>query len=272
MGSLILSLQEDIATGKKGATEILRTAKLISSKLDLNDISSWISLELNGYGQDEVPEYRQITGGNLQYFNPYRGWLSAGYLDMAFPVGSSISTIEELVRESEIILPLTKTKVPLSSFGGHDDYMINQFEQRVAFSVTPFKKILETVKDQILDWTTELEKRGVLGEGMLFDKKEIMSAQSHIFNIQNATGIFGNVESSNVQIYDYSVIHQKLKEHGVPQVERNKLENIMDELSKAEPSKKESLLEKSKEWIVKNQDFLGASASLIRKSLGLDKS
>lgn len=270
MGSIVLNLQEDIAASKKNAAEILRTAKLISAKLDLNDISSWIDCELNGYGKVKIPDYRMIKGGQLQYYNPYHGWLSAGFLNFTFPVGQSVPTIEELVREKSIVMPMSQ-KIPLSSLGGYDDGLANHFDQRVAFTVTPFKTILETVKDKILSWTTELEKRGILGEGMSFNKEEKRSAHKQVFHIQNATGVFGSVESSNVQIYDYSAIHQTLKEHDVPQSERNKLENIMDEMSKAEPAQKKTLIEKAKAWVVKNESFLGASVSLIRKSLGMDE-
>ena len=269
MGSIVLNLQEDIAASKKSATEILRTAKLISAKLDLSDISSWIDLELNGYGKAKVPHYRMIKGGQLQYFNPYHGWLSAGFLDFTFPVTQSIPTIEELVSERSIVLPLSQ-KIPLTSFGGYDDELASKFDQRVSLPVTPFKTIMETVKDQILNWTTELEKRGILGEGMSFNKEEKRSAHNQVFHIQNATGVFGNVQSSSVQIYDYSAIHQTLKEAGVPQSERNELENILDELPEASGDQKKTLLERGKAWIVKNKEFLGAGIDLVKKALGVD--
>ena len=82
--------------------------------------------------------------------------------------------------------------------------------------------------------------------------------------------MLGDVSHSSVQVYHYSSLHQTLKQQNVPQEERNKLENIMDELKTADPTQKKSLLEKGKAWIVKNQKFLGASASIVRKALGID--
>jgi molybdopterin synthase catalytic subunit len=105
---------------------------------------------------------------------------------------------------------------------------------------------------------------------MSFDEKERKSAQSQVFNIQHFTGVLGDVSHSSVQVYHYSSLHQTLKQQNVPQEERNKLENIMDELKTADPTQKKSLLEKGKAWIVKNQKFLGASASIVRKALGID--
>ena len=84
--------------------------------------------------------------------------------------------------------------------------------------------------------------------------------------------MLGDVSHSSVHVYDYSSLHQTLKQQNVPQQERNELENIMDELKTADANKKRNLLEKGKAWIVKNQEFLGASVSIVRKALGLDAS
>jgi len=79
----------------------------------------------------------------------------------------------------------------------------------------------------------------------------------------------GNVSDSNVNVYDFDSIHQELKQWKVPQTERNELENILDALKSSPPEEKRSLIEKGKAWIVKNQEFLGAGASVIRKALGM---
>src|SRR5437868_3753271 len=102
---------------------------------------------------------------------------------------------------------------------------------------------------------------------MSFDSKEKQNAQNQTFNIQHFTGVFGDVTNSNVNVYDYSSIHQLLKQRNVPQVERNEFENILDELKTAEPAKKVSIIERGKAWIVKNQE---AGISLARKALGAD--
>src|SRR5437764_17490 len=83
MASLVTDLQRDILNSKKPVTEILRSAKLISAKLSLNDITAWIGFELNGYPQGtDVPDYRLIKGGHLEVFNPYQGgWGFAGAVE-----------------------------------------------------------------------------------------------------------------------------------------------------------------------------------------------
>lgn len=270
MSSLVRDLQRDILNSSKSTTEILRTAKLISAKLNLTDISEFIDAELNGYtgSKTPVPKYRYTAGGTLHVHNPVRGWQLAGNVHESYALVHPIAEIEDLSKQSQCHFP-PPTHIPLEGLGG-DDYLANQFAQRIVISSNQLKRILEAVKNEILNWTIELEKHGILGENMSFDENERKAATSQTFHIQKFTGIIGDVSHSNVQLYDYSSIHQTLKQAGVPQSERNELENIMEEINKAKPVKKPSLIEKAKGWIAKNKEFLGASAKIVRKALGLE--
>ncbi len=145
----------------------------------------------------------------------------------------------------------------------------SEFAQRIVISGTAFKAMVEAVRDRLLDWSIELEKRGISGEDLSFDDSEKQAAHTQTFHIQNATGIFGNVSRSTVNIYDYSSLHQTLKQHEVPQAARNELENIMDDLKSAHPAKKAPVVERAKQWVVKNKEFLGASISIVKQALGL---
>jgi hypothetical protein len=270
MASVVANLQRDILDSKKSVTEILRTAKVISAKLGLSDITTWIESELTGYniaaGQN-VPSYRQIKGGHLEVFNPYRGWEFAGAIDeWKSRTSQPISELEELAKGDTITITPPQP-FPLRSFdglGGHE-----HFPQQVVFSTVQVRRILEAVKEQILNWAIELEQRGIMGEDMSFDKKEKQKAEQQTFNIQNFTGVLGDVSRSTVEIHNYSTIHQLLRERGVQQNERNELDNILDELKQAEPAAKAGLLKRGKIWIVRNQDPLGAGANIVRTALGI---
>jgi hypothetical protein len=72
-----------------------------------------------------------------------------------------------------------------------------------------------------------------------------------------------------IQLWDDQAMHHLLKQHDVPEKQRQEFQNILDELQVAKLAQKASLLKKGEAWIVKNQEFLGASASIIRKALGL---
>ena len=269
MGSLVKDFQRDIVQSSKSTTELLRTAKVISVKLGLTDITEWINCELNGYEDDKaIPSYRHFSGGGLQYLNPYQGWRPAGQLKGSFPCGQPVSGLEALSDSEAIVLPLTRDcNFPLEGGLGMD---LSHWQQQVQFSSVQLKALLDAIKNKLLDWSLELETRGITGENMSFDEKERKSAQSQVFNIQHFAGVLGDVSQSSVQVYDYSSLHQTLKQKSVPQQERNELENIMDELKTAAPEKRKGLLEKAKAWVVKNQEFLGASASIVRKALGFE--
>src|SRR6266404_5799885 len=161
MPSLVRDLQRDISASNKSVTEILRTAKLISAKLGLSDITAWIESELNGYKKGEVvPEYRQIKGGHLEIFNPYQGgWIFAGDVQKwRSRTSQPVPELEELASGDTIIITPDKP-FPLTSIDGMGGDHI--FPQRLVFSPVQIKRMLEAIKDKILDWTIELEQRGI---------------------------------------------------------------------------------------------------------------
>lgn len=99
-------------------------------------------------------------------------------------------------------------------------------------------------------------------------KSKNPAIRANSVNIEHFAGVFGNVANSQVTIYDYSFIHKLLKENGVPQAERNQIENIMDELQTTPPEMRQSLTEMGKEWIVRNKELLGAGAEMVAKAIG----
>jgi hypothetical protein len=263
MSSLVRDFQRDIVQSKKSVTELLRTAKLISAKLSLTDINAWVGHELGGYSDVSLlPSYRFFNGGVLFAFNPMRGWQRAGYVKRKLPVLQSMPELEELGKGNAALPLIGDQRFDL-------DGIANSFSQQLEISGNEFTGLINAVRDRLLDWSTELEARGILGNDMTFDSQERQSAQNQVFNIQHFTGVLGAVSHSTVQVYDYSSLHQVLKQHNVPQEERNDLENIMDDLKKAEPSNKTPLLDRAKQWITKNAEFLGSSIGIVRKALGL---
>jgi AbiTii len=258
--SLVVNFQKDVLDSTKSVTNILRTAKVISAKLGLNDIEKWIGAELSGYPDDESPPDYRHAAGTLQALNPYRGWITVKGGSIEWPFRHSVSQIEEFSKQETVAFS-PNTDYPLEGIA-------SSLVQRGVFSGTVFKGMIEAVRDRLLDWSLELEKRGITGEDNSFDEQEKQAAQNQTFNIQNFTGVLGNVSHSNVNVYDFDSIQQQLRQWNVPQNERNELENILDALKRSAPEEKPGLIEKGKAWIVKNQELLGAGASIVRKALG----
>lgn len=102
---------------------------------------------------------------------------------------------------------------------------------------------------------------------MAFKEEEKEIAKNQIFNIEHMAGVIGDVSHSKVEVYDYSSIHKTLKDAGIPKAERDELEEIMDGLKVVPPHEKPRLIEKGKAWVTKNQEFLGAAASIVLKAL-----
>jgi AbiTii len=130
---------------------------------------------------------------------------------------------------------------------------------------TQIFRVLEAIRNTVLEWSLKLEQSGILGEGMTFTREEVQKAAMVTYNIQSFTGILGNVSSSQIQVGDYNSIHAELKRLGIPQEERNELEQIVDELPKADKEKKTTLLKRGAEWVTRNATALGALSETIRK-------
>src|SRR5207302_1281819 len=162
----------------------------------LNDIEEWIAAELNGYPDLESPPSYRSVDGTLQVQNPYRGWVivtgEPSPPPMTFPY--SISQIEEFSKQETVYIS-PRINIPLSPPA------YESLPQRVVFSGIVFKGMIEAVRDRLLDWSLELEKRGITGENMSFDEREKEAAHSQTFHIQNSIAFFGNVSHSNVTVH-----------------------------------------------------------------------
>ncbi|WP_167882146.1 hypothetical protein, partial [Leptospira semungkisensis] len=137
-----------------------------------------------------------IVKGTLQANNPMRGIIPVIVQDPKIekiltvrPLAESISEIHELYtnpKNSVIQIPL-------------DWATINQlFPDAASMGIIPYikishsslKRIIENVRNLILNWALELEKDGILGEGFTFTEKEKDLALSSLNNY--GTIIYGN--------------------------------------------------------------------------------
>jgi hypothetical protein len=267
MEALVPQFQEELAFGQKKASELLRIAQLISAKLRLDDILQWINHELNGYPNGTaVPEYRHFEGGSLQILNPLKGWNHvAGHRTFSEDVRQPVTELEVLAKEDFIVME-PPTPYPLVALTGNPrEFPV--FKQRITFSGSNVVGLLEGVKNRLLNWSIELEQRGIVGANMSFNEKEQSIAKSQTFNIQTMHGVIGDPQNSQINIYDYSSIHQTLKDHGIPQQERNEIETILDELKSAKPEEKHTWFTKAKQWVSKNTSLLGDLGSVLIQAI-----
>ncbi|TWB73346.1 hypothetical protein FBZ87_105267 [Nitrospirillum amazonense] len=209
MNSLVLQLQAAAMDSETLIADLLRKAKIVSVKLDLTDVREWIDHEMNGYPDlNNLPEYR-ILFGKLKAWNPYRGWIPAIINDQRiedivskFQANDAISVIEDTVRRTEdgagyvAYSPNQQQQIVLS------DMFNFQTQFQVHIPISAAIRLLDAVRNRILDWSLSLEKAGVLGIGMHFTLKEreaVREMSGNTYNITGNVGILGDVSKSQVQ-------------------------------------------------------------------------
>ncbi|HAT9492340.1 TPA: hypothetical protein JBD00_14275 [Legionella pneumophila subsp. pneumophila] len=250
MTTLVQSLQKQALDEALSPSALLRRAKLISKKLNLDDFACWIDNELNGYKNiDDLPEYR-ITYGTLEGWNPYQGWK---------PIIFPEKEVEDVILSAHItqsIAEIEKLLLEKDSHGGFLIYRLSGAQEqeickmighhiniRKLIAKTTLDNIINKVKNTILDWSIKLEEEGITGAGVEFTAEEKQNAQANqSFHIQNFIGNIGDINQSQVTQH-ISITENNLKElsdyllnNKVSQSDINTLKSILQ----SEPKPKQA--------------------------------
>lgn len=204
--SLVLEIQR-LATENQGdISDLLRKALLAATKLKLEDFKDWVSKELNGYRDGDVPRYREVRA-SVYLKNPYHGLIPVFFpsdeiadafcnIEIRDPIGNIVSILSKQDdSKTGPIYPLTPNQVNflISQQGGLNIPPVRTISSSVLAT------IVDAVRTNILEWSLKLEEKGILGEGMAFSQEEKdVAFKSHEINIHNFQGILGNVENSSV--------------------------------------------------------------------------
>lgn len=197
---IVLELQQDCLDASASVSAILRKAKAIASKLDLTELVEWFDQELNGYecSMQDLPPHRRGVGAP-KFKNPYHGWCPIIVADDEF--GNIVRTafLPQPLAELESLADGTKTDMLIMEY--HP--VVAQALQKqlptpmpcaLHFPKDQVRSALDFVRNKVLDWTLALEKRGIIGEGFSFNKKEkeeAVAVTNHIYN--SSVGVIGSV-------------------------------------------------------------------------------
>lgn len=190
--AIVMELQQ-LALSKTGdPTELLRKGLLVATKLQLQDFRLWLTKELKGYPDDDVPDYRKVRC-ELRLKNPYRGLIPIVFEDTQISdilcnvnVGAPISSLHELVRADEggvITMPLHPDQE--SALLRMQD-PIGRLPPVRTVSRNQIVRIIDAVYNAVLEWALQLEAEGIVGEGMSFlirKKRRPRIAQKYEFRI-----------------------------------------------------------------------------------------
>lgn len=244
--SPVLELQALASDPDTDIVALLMKAKMIAVKLGLEGVKGWIEHELNGYPTiASAPEYR--TGhGQLKAYNPFNGWIPVDLGNISAKIMRKFTTytltesIASMIRaegtKGNIRLP-----IPLEMAEMLYHNQDSRPETCWFFSSGKCSHIVTTVRNKILDWSLELEKQGIMGEGLLFTQAEKEVApmtvnNTNIFNgaVNNAgsigAGNTGDINQNNsITVGDFNSLEKQLKEWGVSEADITTLHQAIQE-------------------------------------------
>lgn len=289
MSSIVIELQQELLNKDCDILQVLRKAHLIASKLRLTEFDLWIQSELNGYmtnNQDDIPDYRQIHG-QVKAWNPYHGWIPVILQDAKIEdvlcnrkIGESIGEIQELYDKSKGNITLTFTADVANTL---DSMCDAPFKTNYSLHVSKhcLKSIIDKVTNALMEWTLELERKGILGENMTFNENETASAKELPQQINNYYGtiVNGNVSASQISsgnnntfTYNSELVSNAIQEirdslsnESISQEDKDTAIEILEDISsKLEQNKKPGII---KSALLGLKDFILAAGADVTAAL-----
>lgn len=198
MSGLVLELQRDALDKGVDVSSLLRKALVVSKKLAITEIEAWISEELAGYpaAEDAIPAYREVTG-EVKVFNPYHGWISLNFGNAELGENLSKRKISQAIGELVAIAENDKSgslQVPFSQRIKNElmKTMHIPLEPTLLVGDAQIHRILEAVRNEILNWALDLEAKGIIGDGMSFSNEEKEVASQVTYQVTNNIGSMQN--------------------------------------------------------------------------------
>lgn len=202
MTSLVHELQQEALDPNVKVSDLLRKALVVSKKLGISEIEAWINKELNGYeGGKYTPEYR-LAYGRVMVDDPYRGMVPVIFTHheqeerlSKMPLISAAAHLEHLYGDGS-----SNSTILLSYLPEFGQKLMESMGSRVPpvlqVQLSEVYKVLDAIRNTILNWALKLEEDGILGDGMAFSKEEKETANGVSYNINN---FYGDVSHSQVQ-------------------------------------------------------------------------
>jgi hypothetical protein len=189
MTNLVLELQHEATDPQVRVDDLLRKAVEVATTLGIDDFRVWASKELQGYvGDTTTPAYRRVTGV-LRAFHPRSGWIPVIFPDKELQqrlesraAAEPISELEDLYNDPahgdllrvapgpddekltlEDLMELVPYSWILKIFGDTREFQPGTIPS-LMISRPTIKAILDSVRNEVLQWSLALESQGILGE------------------------------------------------------------------------------------------------------------
>lgn len=219
MAGLVEQLQADAINQDIPVSTLLRKVKVAAVKLGLDDTLTWVQRELEGYETvSDLPDYRR-SHGEIQYWNPYHGWQHINFRrPEVVNLVSQVVLFEPIVNYEEILksdsgsfqLPLPPELV--AEINNNLSMPVSKIINSISRGV--IVKVVQRVRDLVLDWALELRRIGVTGEGVEFTVEERKTAEGASISIGTFNGSFNTGDA----VGSHSKIEIKSRIEGNAQV------------------------------------------------------
>jgi hypothetical protein len=202
MPTLVEKLQLDAMDPKVSVTDLLRRVKFTAVQLGLGKVEDWVEQELNGYTGSITPDYRTLYGRPMSH-HPYQGWQQIGGAPAWMSKRQNNQAIAAL--EAMALSATSDTRVHIA-FPDEITEKLNKANGTVGWNcdlvvpVSEIVRILDKVRNLVLDWALNLQKANILGSEMSFNQTEKDKAQaaSTTINIGSIGNFAGNIGQGNV--------------------------------------------------------------------------
>ena len=203
MKSIVLELQQDSLNMEIPVTNLLRKAYVVAKKLKLSDFEKWLSNELDGYKVEEkVPEYREMHG-TLKGWNIYHGWQPIYFKNTkTIDLLTSRDNGQRVAEIESLLVSISKEGDNLQMpYSAEQEKMIcdsigQQIQVTLLIPSTGLIRIIDAVRNIILNWSLKLEEDGIFGEGMTFSDDEKNKVEQHSYNVNH---FYSEVTGSQIQ-------------------------------------------------------------------------
>lgn len=204
MAGLIEEIQSDAFNQNVPISVLLRKVRAAASKLNLPPTEKWVELELNGYENGELPEYRTLYG-KPKALNPYNGWIPIIFDDDGLNQALATCSVRQSIASLEALLTGSESghlqfPIPPPIIMDINRAMRVQFGTMcVHVSHSQVHGLLDAVRNLVLDWALKLERAGIQGCGMSFNsqEKQLAKESSTTINIGSINSMVGNLGSHN---------------------------------------------------------------------------
>ena len=180
--SLVVELQDQARNQSVPVSQLLLTALVVATKLNLSEFRTWIELELKGYVDVRLPDYRVVTGTVMG--GDCYGWRPVMFSHPETAAKVSRSGVSQSIGEIEHLLALPASGTIELGFAPENEAILLKLTSseakrfKLCVGRTELFRIVERVRCIILEWSLQLERDGIHGEGSIFSAEEKKIATS----------------------------------------------------------------------------------------------